>query len=184
MTIAQPEHLTAEAFIAWAAGRPGRYELVAGTVVAMAPERVGHTLVKGNAYAALRAAVARAGLPCQALTDGATVVVDEATAYQPDALLRCGQALDPGALVVPDPLLVVEVASPSSERIDSGAKLEDYARIPGLAHYLILRPETRSVIHHRREADGRFGASFLREGAFALDPPGIELEVADLFDGL
>ena len=39
--------LTADAFIAWAGKQPrGRYELVGGEVVAMAPERAGHTRVK------------------------------------------------------------------------------------------------------------------------------------------
>jgi Uma2 family endonuclease len=57
----------------WAEGRVGRYERLDGHVIAMAPERVGHTPVKGEVFAALRAAVAAAGLPCEVLVDGPTI---------------------------------------------------------------------------------------------------------------
>ena len=48
----------------------GRYELVRGRVVAMAPERARHDLVKAAVFRALDDAVKRAGLPCTVFTDG------------------------------------------------------------------------------------------------------------------
>ncbi|RAX29269.1 UNVERIFIED_CONTAM: Uma2 family endonuclease, partial [Escherichia coli] len=75
----------------WAADQPrGRFELVAGQVVAMAPERAGHARAKGRVYRARGAALARAGLDCEAFTDGMTVRIDTGTVYEPDALVRCG----------------------------------------------------------------------------------------------
>ena len=47
-------------YLAWAEQQPaGRFERIDGVVVAMAPERVGHTRIKGEVYAALREAVAK-----------------------------------------------------------------------------------------------------------------------------
>jgi Uma2 family endonuclease len=71
MSIPKPLRMTADEFIVWALDQPsGRYELAAGEVIAMAPERAGPALVKLEAARALQDAVAAAGLPCQVFPDG------------------------------------------------------------------------------------------------------------------
>src|SRR5689334_16535771 len=129
--------MTSAEFVGWAMRQPsGRYELVDGEVVAMSPERSGHNRVKGNVYAAFRAAIAAAGLECQAFTDGMAVEIDDRHTYEPDAMVRCGQPLDDEAVVVRDPLVLVEVVSRSSAGTDAGKKLVDYFRLPSVRHYL------------------------------------------------
>ncbi len=168
-------------FLRWAEGRPGRFEFVCGRVVAMAPETSLHARVKGLTYRRLAEAVERARLPCEVYPDGMTVRIDEATAFEPDALLRCGMPLAPDALEVPDPLLVVEVISPSSGAVDTGRKLEGYFRVPSLRHYLVLDPERRFLIHHERVGEEEIRSRVLRAGILQLDPPGIEIAVEALF---
>jgi len=176
------EPMTVDAFLAWAVGQPeGRFELVAGRVVAMAPERFTHADMKAEAWLALRTAIARAGLPCRAHVDGPGLRVDDRTLYAPDVMVRCGPALPPEAVETGDPLIVVEVLSPSTAARDMAAKLEDYFRMPSVAHYLILRIESRAVIHHARAADGAIATAIRRDGALALDPPGLSIDVAALF---
>jgi Uma2 family endonuclease len=52
--------MTRKEFLAWTEQQPsGRFERIAGIVVAMAPERVSHNLRKGSARDALRRAVKR-----------------------------------------------------------------------------------------------------------------------------
>lgn len=172
---------TVDEFLPWAERQPGGYELFEGRVVAMAPERALHAQVKGEVYAALRDAVRARGLRCEAYPDGMTVRVDARNAFVPDALLRCGEPLPPDALEVPDPLVVVEVISPSSGAIDTGQKLEGYFRVPSLRHYLIVDPDHRTVVHHERLGDEEIRTRILRQGTLRLDPPGIELALADLF---
>ena len=146
-----PSAFTADAFLAWAADQPrGRFELVAGQVVAMAPERAGHARAKGRVYRALGDAIARAGLDCEAFTDGMTVRIDTGTVYEPDALVRCGPRTPDAAVEIADPAIVVEVVSPSSRGADTGAKLGDYFTLPSVRHYLVVNAETRTLIHHRR----------------------------------
>ena len=75
-----------EAFRRWYDAQPsGRYERVDGRIVGMAPERGAHLRVKGAIYKALDRAVTLAGVPCQALPDGATVETGDSD-YEPDAL--------------------------------------------------------------------------------------------------
>src|SRR5215207_1793335 len=100
MTALTQPRMTVDEFLAWAEGRPGRYELFRGEVVAMSPETVGHTAIKGAVYAALLVGTRQRGLPCHVLPDGATVRIDDTTAYEPDALVYCGQKLAPTALEI------------------------------------------------------------------------------------
>jgi Uma2 family endonuclease len=178
----EPARLTADTFIAWAAAQPrGRFELVGGEVVAMAPERLAHTRAKYEVMIALRSAIAAKGLGGEAIGDGISVRIDDATVYEPDALVRCGARAPGEAMAVDDPVVVVEVVSPSSRGVDTGAKLADYFRLPTLRHYLVVQTEARVVIHHRRDDAGDIGVRILRDGDLVLDPPGLEIGVAGIF---
>jgi Uma2 family endonuclease len=180
-----PKRMTVDEFLTWAMTRPGRYELVDGEVVAMSPERVGHGVVKADVREALKQAIRKRGLPCEALPDGMTVRVDATTAYEPDALVRCGEPLDREAVEIPDPVVIVEVLSPSTRAVDLGGKLEGYFRVASVRHYLIVKLATRSVIHHRRDDAGTIRTTILAEAAtLTLDPPGLEVPVAAFFQGL
>lgn len=156
----------------WAEGRRGRFERIEGQVVAMAPERVGHTRVMGEVYAALREAVAAGGLPSEVLTDGPTIEVGESD-YEPDAIVRCGSvSLSGDSLVVPDAVVIVEVLSPTTRRIDVSQKLADYFRVPSVQHYLILFADRVQAIHHRRDGE-RIETRVVTRGDVTLEPPGI-----------
>ena len=64
-----------------------------------------------------------------------------------------------------------------------GAKLADYFRLPSVAHYLIIDPDEVLVIHHQRRADDDILTRILRDGAITLDPPGIEVKIAEIYGG-
>jgi Uma2 family endonuclease len=176
MTATARTRMTSDEFIGWAMNRPEgeRYELVCGEVVAMAPERSGHALTKGRMFRDLAEAIEAAGLPCTAYPDGMAVEIDRTTVYEPDALVRCGPPLPDEALKVTDPVIVVEVLSPSTRARDAGAKLADYFRLGSVRHYLIVRTEDRTIIHHERDAAGTITTKIVRNSPIRLSPPGIE----------
>ena len=181
MSATLPKRMTADEFIAWAMQQPegAHYELVAGEVVAMAPERAAHARTKGRFHTRLDAAIQTANLPCEAFPDGMAVRVDANTIYEPDAMVRCGPPLDDAAIEINDPLIVVEVVSPSPQKRDAGSKLEGYFRLPSVRHYLIVKTENQVIIHHRRDEAGEITTRIIRDGAMRLDPPGLAL--SDLF---
>jgi Uma2 family endonuclease len=186
--LARPKlpRMTADEFIAWAMEQPKgeRYELVAGEVVSMAPERAGHWRVKARVVRALTDAIERAGLECEVFSDRMAVEVSADTVYEPDAMVRCGAPMPDDAVWVVDPIAVVEVLSPSTGAHDSGAKLEGYFEIPSVRHYLLVNIKTRTVVHHARAEGGEITTRIARGGDLRLDPPGIALDVAGLFQGL
>ncbi|TCZ64359.1 Uma2 family endonuclease [Roseicella aquatilis] len=173
--------MTADEFLAWAIRTGFRGELVDGEVYAMAPERYALARVKHRAARALEDAAHRAGLPCEVLPDGMSIVVEDGVVYEPDALLRCGPSLPPDTTRIEDAIILVEVLSPSSASIDTSAKLLGYFRLPSVRHYLVLDPRERLAIHHARGEGGAIATRILGEGPLTLDPPGLTLEVAALF---
>lgn len=186
MPAAAKLRMTADQFIAWAMQQPEgeHYELAAGEVVAMAPERAGHSRAKSRIHRALADAAATAGLACEAFADGMAVRIGDDTVYEPDALVRCGQPVDDETVEIGDPIIVVEVVSPSSRGRDTALKLADYFRLDSLRHYLIVRAERGLLIHHRRTEDGSIETTILHGGELRLDPPGLVLDIGALFGGL
>lgn len=179
MNIALHRVMTVDDYLAWSESQSERWrtELINGQVVAMAPERVAHNRIKGAVYLALRgAAAAAAKLPCEVMTDGVTVRIDEHTAYEPDALIYCGERLPGKTMIVPNPMIIVEVLSPTTAHSDTSAKLIGYFKLPSVAHYLIIDPDARTVTHYARGV----APNLLSGGGLRLDPPGLDLTVEDL----
>jgi Uma2 family endonuclease len=183
MTIAAPRPpMNVREFLVWAGAQPqGRYELVDGKIIAMAPELARHNLVKLAVAIALRDAVHAARLPCTVFTDGIGIAVNDHTVREPDASVQCGVSVDLDEMIIKAPVIVVEVASPSSERHDTHAKLIEYFAVPSIRHYLIVLPEKRAVVHHQRSEGGEITTRLAHDGDIALAPPGMTVPVAALF---
>jgi Uma2 family endonuclease len=173
--------MTVDEYLAWAESRPGRFELYAGTVYAKTPERAGHAKIKFGVQTALLSGIKRAGLRCHMLPDGMTVRIDDSTAHEPDALVYCGPEVPTSAFEVPNPIIVVEVLSPSTRYVDASLKLAGYFRVPSVVHYLIIDPDKPLVIHHARGIHDTILTHIVREGAITLDPPGLALALADVY---
>jgi Uma2 family endonuclease len=174
--------MTVDKFIEWSQTQPGRHELHAGRIFTMQSERAGHNLAKLSVAIALRSAVRADGAPCTVFSDGMTVQIDEGTAFEPDAVVHCGP-VNLGSVFATNPVVVVEIISPSSGRTDTIYKLDRYFRVPSIQHYLIVDATARLVIHARREGDDII-PRVVRAGRLGLDPPGISVEVGDFFADL
>jgi Uma2 family endonuclease len=147
----------------------------------MSSERVIHGEVKYRVARALDAAIEEAGVPCRFVLDSAAVRIDAHRSYQPDALVYCGEPVPGDALEVPNPVVVVEVLSPSNAMQDLRDKLQSHFRVPSIRHYLIVDPDKRLIIHHARGDGDVIATRIVSDGVLSLDPPGIELMAADLF---
>ena len=182
MNVVLPTRMTVDEFLAWAVRQAkGRYELFDGRVVMQQPERWGHLSRKGEIYVALRAAIERAGLPVFAARVG-TVRINDTAAFEPDALVAPMPYPDDDTIEIPNPVIVVEVLSPSTAKRDLSDKLAGYFQVPSIQHYLVIDPEDREIIWHRRAAAGTLEPPLtVRGGSLALDPPRITLAIADVF---
>jgi Uma2 family endonuclease len=182
VNIALPEQkMTVSEFLAWWESVPGddRFELVDGQVIAMGRDRASHNRAKMRAVNCLAAAIGKAGVDCEAFVDGMGVSANQFNYRLPDAVVHCGN-IDSDALVADNPVIAVEVVSPSSEERDVHAKLHDYFAITSVEHYLIIYDDRGYVVHHRRRGEGPLETSFVTEGEIDLMPPGIRVSVDEL----
>ena len=192
--LAKTAKMTVEEFLAWAEAQPGdgKYELIGGVPIlkngtdgepltAMAPERFVHAEAKFAITVKLKDAIQKAGVPCQAAIDGVGIAVDANTTYIPDALVNCGAAIAAEDQFASNPIIVVEVVSPSSRLRDFTEKFTDYFRVASIQHYLIVDLDRRLVLHHKRGDAGTIVTAIIKEGALRLDPPGIEISLDGVF---
>jgi Uma2 family endonuclease len=192
--IALPKHkMTADEFLVWAESLPkeaGKFELWDGDVIVkhgpagqMNAERSQHWDVKGALYRALHDAIKRAGLPCFAALDGASVRFASDKLVEPDVLVYCGQKVPRNVLEVPNPLIVAEVLSPSTQSMDLGFKLQGYFSLPSVEHYLVIDPDRPLVIHHKRGTGDAIETRIISSPNLRLDPPGLDVDLAEELAG-
>ena len=83
---------------------------------------------------------------------------------------------------MPNPIAVFEVLSPtpSSIRRDLTTKLVGYGKVPSIEHYVIIDPVDRTVFRFHRQGDALVATEELTEGILRLDPPGLDVPVADM----
>ncbi len=183
MNITLPTHMTVDEFLAWAVRQEeGRYELFDGRVVMQQPQNWSHADLCWRLRGLLIDSIERAGVPFFAAPMGMTVRISEKRAFEPDALVAPLPQPEPTDLEISNPVIVMEVLSRSTARRDRTDKLSGYFKVPSIEHYLIIDPEKHEVLWYRRAADGAHKPAVpAREGALKLDPPGITLELSDIF---
>ena len=113
------------------------------------------------------------------LPDGVTVRIDERTAFEPDALVYCGPEVSGDSVLVPSPMVVVEVISPGTASIDTGIKFEGYFSLSSVMHYLIVNPDRHVITHHARRT--KIETDIIREGEVRLEPPGLVFQLDEIF---
>lgn len=176
--------MTMEQFIAWRLEHGIKHaELDNGVPVVAQAQTVRHSERKAEIRQALRNAIAAAGLPCRPLMEMLVPIggLQGKRSYEPDVLVQCGEPPSPDAITIPDPLIVFELVSPSSGRIDTVLKMPWYFSLPSVLHYIIVEPQMRFLVWHAREtAEAIIQTRILREGPMRLDPPGVWLDAGVL----
>jgi len=118
MADAAERRWTVEAFLDWDDGTDRRYELVDGQIVSMTPPSETHGTIVLNLGSAIRS---RLRLPCRAVVEsGIRPANRDDSFYQFDLAVTCSPA-EPGRRYIAEPVLIVEVLSPSTELHDRGA---------------------------------------------------------------
>ena len=175
------KHMTAEEFVAWAMTQElGRFELIDGVVVQMNAERVGHVRTKFRVAQLLHESLAASELEGEVFGDGMAVKIADRLVHEPDAMLRLGKPLADDCIIVTDPVIVVEVLSPSTGPVDTGTKLINYFRLPSVRHYLVIDTARKVLLHYFRSANGGPELRLIEEGTIDLGD-GLTLGLADIF---
>lgn len=144
------EFLSVEDYLAGEEGSDIRHEYINGEIHAMSGASIRHNTIAGNLFSAIHSHLSDG--PCQVFISETKVrlrIADEDIFYYPDLLIACDPS-DTATYFREHPVIVVEVLSPSTERIDRREKLLAYKTIPSLEMYVMIDQEAASITLLRR----------------------------------
>jgi Uma2 family endonuclease len=172
---------TLEEFLAFDDGTDTSYQLFEGRIVAMNPPLRGH----GTLVARLTAMVSRQlKSPCEVVAEAGIIPLNRRNSwYKADLIVTCtpGSYKDP---FIAEPVLVVEVLSPTTSATDFSRKLPDYQQIPTMRDVLLVSSMERLIRHWRREADGWTEHGHRRSATVRLAGLPVALRMPELYDGI
>jgi Uma2 family endonuclease len=110
------------------------------------------------------------------------VRIDERTGRFPDASITCGRE---GRNYVTAPVAIFEILSPATELLDRADKRRDYQRLTSLRHYVLIAQDVpRIEVYTRGRRGWRFEELEGLEAVLAFEAFGIELPLAEIYEGL
>ena len=179
-----PHHMTVDEFIAWAAA--DRWQLVDGEPRAMAPASATHGIIQANVGYTLTHHLRETGSPCIAATEPAIVprVRSRSNMRVPDAAVTCSP-VDAGQIALPDPLLIIEILSPSNEA-ETSENVWTYVSIPTVQEVLVLRSASIAADVLRRRTDGTWPDEPIqigRDDTLRLESISLSCPLAQLYIG-
>ena len=175
--------MSLEDYLAFEAKSQTKHELLRGQVYAMSGGSPEHAALAAQVGAMLITALR--GKPCRVFSSDLRIRIPstELITY-PDLSVVCDKLErdpeDPHA--IRNPVLLVEVLSPSSEAYDRGDKAAHYRRIPSLREYLLVSQEAKRLELFRRNDRGTWELVEAGPGeSLSLASVGVELEVDEVY---
>jgi Uma2 family endonuclease len=135
MNVQLPVRMDQQAFLAWLQGREERYELDRGRVIMLTGGSREHWQITLNLAKALSA---RLDADRYMVLPEFGIDLGSSSMRFPDIVVDAAGGYTRGDLMATAPVLIAEVLSPSSERIDLGDKAAEYLRLPTLLVYVVF----------------------------------------------
>jgi Uma2 family endonuclease len=183
---AQPQpRLTPEQYLEIERAAELRHEYFNGRMFAMSGASYRHVIVTGNLSYALRNCLRKR--PCTVLTTDLRLRVSPGGLYTyPDLVVLCGEPkfVDDQTDTLLNPLLIVEVLSPSTEAYDRGFKFAQYRTLESLQEYaLVSQTEPRVEVFRRQSGrDWLLSESIGLDAACRFESVGCAVALAEVYD--
>jgi len=154
--------ISVEDYLAGEEISPVRYEYIYGEVYAMAGTSDNHNRIVNEIIAHLVFHLRNS--PCEPFSGDIKVRVNPQVYYYPDILVSCEENPE-NSYFRNNPILIIEVLSPSTQEIDRREKLLFYQQMPSVQEYVVVEQQKMLVEIHRRQPDGRWITYYFNEGA-------------------
>ena len=178
------KRMSLEEFLRWDDGTDTRYELIDGVPIAMEPPAEAHRILAVRLVSRIEATL-QSRRPCNAQIEAGVLRPDRCDAYYvADVAVTC-RPNEPGRQAIAEPILIVEILSPSTERHDRRIKLPVYREIESVQEILLIDSDSYYAEVHRRDAN-HWIIELVRgsEAILALSSVGLSLSMAELYDGI
>lgn len=167
--------MTVDEFLDWDDGTDTRHELADGVVRAMSPPMGPHRTIVSNTGGIIYNTL-RGRRPCRGENE-AGLRISQHVMWQADIAVTC----QPAAREIVDPLLVVEVLSPSTRDHDLGRKLVDYKALATVQEVWMVDSERRWLQLWRRDGDRWTGHDLVGAAAFDSGTLGCVVELDEVY---
>ena len=176
-------YLTPEEYLAFERKATTKHEYLNGQIVAMSGTSFAHNFITVNIATSLNVQLMEG--ECRVATSDMRVKVTQIDSYfYPDVVVVCGEprAEDDTFDTLLNPVLIVEVLSPSTEGYDRGEKFEHYQQIASLKDYILISQDEIRVEHHYRQESEWLQSEFQGlEDVLSLLSIGCELRLSDIY---
>ena len=158
-------------------------ELIDGVIFMMAGAASLHNLVASNVLIALGTRLRGSG--CRPYGSDQAVPTNDRTIRYPDVSVFCGKGAlpdDAKQMLLGEPMVVVEVLSPSTAQNDQHEKLPEYCALASLKCVVLIAPDDERIRKVERGEDGGWTDRWLRaDEALTIASLGVTLDRADIF---
>jgi Uma2 family endonuclease len=154
MTAQTHVQMTVAEYLAFERAHEQKHEYIDGYVRAMSGASVAHNIIVSNTLARLHNHVLERD--CTVFpSDMRLGLVEQKSYVYPDIMVVCGelQFADAEQDTLVNPIIIIEVLSPSTEQYDRGKKSQYYRTIPSLQEYLLIAQDEPYVEHFVRYAE-------------------------------
>jgi Uma2 family endonuclease len=179
MNIAQRRPMTVDEFLAWERRQELRFEFDGSAPVAMTGGTLNHSALATDLVTAVRSHL-RSG--CRAYRGDVKILVAGRVRY-PDVAVTCSP-IDGQSDILPNPVVVFEVLSPSTAAVDRVTKNGEYAATPSIQRYVMLEQVRIGATVFARDGANWVGSVLLDDAILAMPEIGVELPLRDLYAGV
>ena len=160
----------------------GRWEYVNGHIRLMAGGSDDHNTISMNVAGSLRSVLLQKG--CRVYGSDMKLHTGDGVNTFPDVSVVCGDRqyyLGKDHVII-NPLLIVEVLSPSTRDYDQGDKFRHYQTIDSLQEYVLVEPDTPAIrLYTRREGFWEFREILGLESMFILQSVEVTLALTEIY---
>ncbi|HBA66025.1 MAG TPA: hypothetical protein DCZ48_07580 [Methylococcaceae bacterium] len=121
-----------------------RHELIDGIAYAMTGASDKHNKISGNVFAELRNVLKQRQSPCTAYINDMKVKAQN-DFYYPDVMVVCDQEDLELDYYKTQPVIIVEVLSPGTRRIDKTLKRQAYLSLESLQEYVLIEQDKAEI---------------------------------------
>ena len=153
MVIERLRRMSVEEFLDFAENSEDRYEYIDGEPRQMTGGKLNHFVIGMNVAFLFERLLA--DKDCQVLGSGMLIKAGDARLLAPDVSVVCGEPeTESDTRILLNPILVVEVTSPSSIDYDRVSKRENYSEVASIEAYLIVDQHRAHVELYTRSETG------------------------------
>lgn len=181
----RPEGMTETEYLDYERASETKHEYYDGEIFAMSGASRGHNLISGNLMVAFKTQLRGKG--CEVYPADMRVKIPETGLFTyPDLSVMCGEAqfADDTFDTLLNPVVIVEILSPSTESYDRGKKFQHYREIPSLREYVLVAQDSPRIEYYHRRDDGgwEFTDAAGLDATLTLASVGVTLALAEVYE--